>query len=99
MAERKIIWTNKANFERIEILNYWINRNKSKTYSIKLNRLFIEYLKLVAKSPDIGKPTDIENTRVIIIRDYLLFYEEVDNKIIVLTLWDSRRNPENIKLK
>ena len=47
MAKRKINWTEKANFERKEILDYWIRRNKSKNYSIKLNKLFIETLKQV----------------------------------------------------
>ncbi len=42
MAKRTIKWTEKANFERKEILKYWINRNESKTYSIKLNKLFVE---------------------------------------------------------
>lgn len=33
MAKRKIIWTKSAKLERNEILKYWINRTKSKTYS------------------------------------------------------------------
>ena len=75
MAARKINWTKEANFERKEILTYWINRNKSKTYSIKLNKLFRNTLKQIADNPKIGRKTNFENVRVKIVRDYLLFYE------------------------
>ena len=75
MATRTITWTIKANSERKDILEYWIYRNKSKTYSVKLNKLFIGAIKQVAKNPTIGRKTNFENVRVIIVRDYLLFYE------------------------
>ncbi|WP_447951045.1 hypothetical protein [Chryseobacterium koreense] len=55
MAQRKINWTEKANFERKEILEYWISRNKSKSYSLKLNKLFIEAMKQVAEFPRTGE--------------------------------------------
>ena len=42
---RTIIWTEKAKKELIEILKYWNNRNKSKSFSIKLNNLIEEQLK------------------------------------------------------
>ncbi|HMR17929.1 MAG TPA: type II toxin-antitoxin system RelE/ParE family toxin [Sphingobacterium sp.] len=99
MARRKIIWTQKANFERQKILDYWINRNKSKLFSIKLNSLIIEDLRLIAESPYIGRKTEIENIRVKVIRDYLLFYEILGKEIVVLTLWDGRRDPQKLSLK
>jgi toxin YoeB len=95
MAKRKITWTKKANSERKEILEYWIDRNKSKTFSIKLNRLIIENLRLIMSKPEIGKKTELENVRIRIIRDYLLIYEMKENEIIVLSIWDGRRNPKN----
>ncbi len=55
MAPRKINWTNKANLERQDILEYWINRNKSKIFSIKLNKLFVDGTKQIAKNPLIGR--------------------------------------------
>lgn len=78
MAGRKVIWTKKATVERREILEYWISRNKSKSYSIKLNDLFVTAVSRLAVYPAVGRKTDIENVRVQIIRDYLLFYEYDD---------------------
>ena len=36
-ADDKVLSEAQANFERKEILEYWINRNKSKAFSFKLN--------------------------------------------------------------
>lgn len=91
MAKRKVIWTLKANIERKEILEYWILRNKSKTFSVKLNKLIVETIKLLAEHPTIGRKTDIKDVRVKIVRDYLIFYEFSKFELIILSIWDGRR--------
>jgi len=100
MAKRKIIWTEKTNFERKEILEYWINRNKSKTYSIKLNKLFVETIKRVAEFPEIGRKTDFdENVRLKIVRDYLVFYEYDESQIKILAVWGGNRDESKLRIK
>ena len=37
----QIVWTEKANKERQHILQFWIEHNKSKIVSLKLNKLII----------------------------------------------------------
>ena len=96
---KKIIWTEKATIERKEILEYWVERNKSKTFSLKLNRLFVETLRLLADFPNIGRKTDLENVRVKIVKDYLLFYEIKNSELIVLSIWDLRRDENKLKIK
>ncbi|WP_312825340.1 type II toxin-antitoxin system RelE/ParE family toxin [Epilithonimonas sp.] len=99
MAKRKINWTEKANLERKEILQYWINRNKSKRYSIKLNKLFVETIKKTAENPMIGRKTDFnENIRVKIVRDYLLFYKFDDQQLKVLSIWDGNRDDNKLEV-
>jgi plasmid stabilization system protein ParE len=71
MAKR-IIWSNRAQQDRKEILAYWIDRNKSKTYSLKLNQLFIQAVNLLSEHPLIGEKTEIENIRIKIVRDYYI---------------------------
>jgi len=93
MANRKIVWTHKANLERKAILEYWIDRNKSKNYSIKLNQLFIDAIKKIALLPTIGKITDYDhNVRLKIVRNYLIFYEYNSTQIIILSIWDTNRS-------
>jgi toxin YoeB len=66
---KKIIWTLKAQQERKEILHYWRIRNQSNSYSKKLNELFKQSILLVSTHPNIGRPTDIEDVRVKLVRD------------------------------
>lgn len=94
---KQIIWSHRAQTDRKEILKYWINRNKSNNYSKKLNGLFKEAIKLIADYPEIGKPTDDKNARIKIVRDYLIIYEINNEQIFILTIWDSRQNPERLK--
>ncbi len=94
---KKIVWSEKAHRDRISILQFWIEHNKSKNFSKKLNILFREAVKLVAKFPKTGKKTDLENIRAKFVRDYLIFYEETQRTINVLSIADGRQNPETIE--
>ncbi len=92
MAKRKIIWTKTAHLERKEILEYWILRNQSKRFSVKLNQLIIETLDCLCENPTIGRKTNFENVRIKLIRDYLLLYEFNESEFIILSIWDARRD-------
>lgn len=98
MASRKITWTDKANTERKEILEYWIERNQSKAFSIKLNRLIVSCVRLLSEYPMIGRKTDISRVRVKIVKNYLIFYEFSETELIILSIWDGRRE-ENMPIK
>lgn len=50
---KEIRWSIRADRVRLEILEYWANRNKSTAYSKKLNRLFIDKIELLAEFPDL----------------------------------------------
>lgn len=94
---KQVIWSKRAQNDRKEILGYWAKRNKSKTYSRKLNALFKEAIKLIENHPEIGKPVHDDQSRIKIVRDYLLIYEIDKNLIVILTIWDSRQNPKKLK--
>lgn len=93
---KKIIWTSRAQRERKQILEFWIDNNHNNKYSLKLDSFIREAIQLIKRHPQIGRPTDIEGVRVKIIRDYLMFYEITDSNIYILTIWDNRQNPEDL---
>ena len=93
---KRIVWTKNAHSERKEILLYWKTHNQSSSYSRKLNELFKKAVMLISTHPKIGRKTDIENVRVKLVRDFLLFYEEREDEIIILSIWDNRRNPDEV---
>ena len=95
MAKR-IIWTIRAYEERISILKFWNTQNQSKFYSKKLNLLFIKTINLISERPNIGRLTKKTGIRVKLVKDYLIFYEGKDETIYILSVWDGRRNPEDV---
>jgi plasmid stabilization system protein ParE len=90
---KQIIWSKLAHRDRRYILQYWIDRNKSIKYSIRLNQIFIDTADLLSKHPKIGKKTEYPDIRIKIIKDYFLTYRETDATIEILTIWDSRQDP------
>ena len=97
MAKR-IIWSKRAQNDRKQIFQFWIEHNKSKSYSLKLNHLFKEAVKLLAVHPTIGIQSNYEDVRTKLVRDYRIFYEVKGDSIHILTIWDCNRDLTNIKL-
>lgn len=93
---KQVIWSNRAQEDRRNILSYRLKRNGSNTYSKKLDYLFKEAIRLVKIFPQIGKPTDKENIRVKIVKSYLIVYEDTAATIYILAIWDSRQDPERL---
>lgn len=98
MATRKIIWSPLSKIRLYEILDFFNQRNKSNTYSQKLYRTFREELSILKLQPEIGVKTNFDNTRGLIVGDYVLFYEIEEKQINVLTVLDSRQNPKDLKI-
>lgn len=95
---REVIWSGRAVQEKIEILEYWKNRNKSNLYSVKLDQYFQEGIQLLTINPELGKPTNESFVRIKIVLDYLIYYRIKSDSIEILSIWDSRRNPQKFKL-
>ena len=99
MAKRKVVWSHRARIRLLMIIEFYTERNKSKTYSKKLYTNFNKELSLLLKQPDIGVKTELEAVRGLIVDEFILFYEVKTKMIIVHTLWDSRQNPSDLRIK
>ena len=64
MAKRNVVWTRTADLQFVGMLEYWVKRNKSNTYSKKLVRLVFERTKQIAENPLIYKKTDFKDVRI-----------------------------------
>jgi len=93
---RKIIWSIRAREDRKAIFGYLNLRNGSSLYSKKLNHIFNETISFLSEHPQIGRRTVLENVHVKVIRDYLIIYEITETEIIIHTIWDGRRNPDDL---
>jgi len=94
---KKIVWSAKAQINRKEILEYWLERNRSNMYSIQLDQLFREAVQIISQYPAIGRPTEFENVRGKLVRDYYIFYQVQEDELHILSIWDSRQNPDELR--
>jgi len=99
MAKRKIIWSPRAKLDLIEILDFYFQRNGTKTFSKKLNSTILKSVKLLEKHAEIGINSDILNIRNLIEGDFSIFYEVKSETVEIITIWDNRKNPENLEIK
>lgn len=93
---KQIVWTKTAQDARRAILEFWIGYNKSKTYSRKLSKQFRARVKYLANNNYLGKPTDFKDVRVTFVSHFSLFYKVTPTEIIIVGLWDNRRNPDDL---
>jgi plasmid stabilization system protein ParE len=94
--KRKVIWTETAKDEFKQTCIYWNKRNGSFAYANRLRKLLKSTLEKIALFPKSGVPSNFEAVRFVVIRDYLLFYHEANDNIIVLSFWDGRQDPQKL---
>lgn len=96
MAKR-IVWSLQATEQKNEILSYWYHRNKSLEYPRKLNNLLVSAVNCIAEFSYPRILTDIDGVFVKIVRNYKIFYQEDLYCIYIISIWDTRQDPENLK--
>ncbi len=98
MVQRKIIWSVEARLDLFDILDFYIKRNGSAVYSKKLNLRFQKSVQLISKNPFIGSQTDFDLVLTLINDEYQIVYEILDQFILIILIWDCRRNPEDKRI-
>jgi len=96
MAQIKIYWTQIAINQRDYIFEYWNNRNKSNSYSKKLNYKIKERTELLKNNTELGKKTDFKDTRTISMGHYRILYKKILFQIIITGFWDNRQDPKKL---
>jgi len=44
----------------------------------------------------LGKPTDFKDVRVSLVSHFSIFYKVLEKEIIIVGMWDNRRNPDDL---
>jgi len=95
MVRYKIEWSVEARLDLLDILGFYIERNRSTAYSNKLNTKIVRSIKVIGQNPLIGIKTEIDSVRALITGDYQIIYEIYDKLIVIVMIWDCRRDPED----
>lgn len=93
---QEINWHPEAEAEYLEILNFWIEHNQSANYSLKIINEVENAEELLKLNPEIGakvKRSEILR-RLLILRNFSLFYIFQNNSVTIISFKDNRENPE-----
>jgi plasmid stabilization system protein ParE len=93
MVRVKIEWTIEARLDLLDIIEFYLQRNGNSIYSKKLNTRINESVKLLAKNPFLGRLTEDPAIRALITGDYQIIYEVFDKLVLIVMIWDCRRDP------
>ena len=98
MAERRIEWSAEARNDLFRILKFYRNRNESNKYSIKLNNKISNTLLTLSNNPNMGLNTRFKAVKTFNTGDYQIIYEIYEQLILVILIWDCRRNPNDKRI-
>ena len=93
MAEQAVRWSARAENEYLKTLEFYQDRNKSISYSREITKWVNSAIQQIARFPYIGRLSDDNKRRVLVVRQFLLFYEVRNEVIYIVSFWDNRRDP------
>ncbi len=96
MAQR-ITWSKEAQEDFLATLAFYAERNGSKEYSEKLAGEIQEAVERLKDYPELGRPVRDESVRVIRKGNYQIYYELRQDELVILVVWNVRRNPEELQ--
>jgi plasmid stabilization system protein ParE len=96
MAKRNVVWTRTADLQFVGILEYWVKRNKSNSYSKKLVELVAEEAEQISKTPFVYKLGDFKDTRVASLGNFSIYFKVAKTQIIISAFWDNRQDPKKL---
>lgn len=96
MAKRDVIWTKTADLQFVGVLEYWVNRTKSISFSKKLISLVERKTKQISRTPYIYPESGFKDHRIANVKDFCIFYKVTETEIIITAFWDNRQDPEKL---
>lgn len=96
MARKEIIWSVTAENQLAHVLEFWVEHNQSKSYSIKLLDIVYKAVQLIQTYPKANEKLGDFDARTYVLGNYSLIYQERETVILLLAFWDNRQDPDKL---
>ena len=96
MVKLNVFWTKTAIRQRNVTFEYWNKRNRSNSYSKRLNSSIKARIKLLIINPEMGKITELTDTRAVSLGHYSILYKKKNSNLYITGFWDNRQNPKKL---
>ncbi len=94
---KKVTFTEKAEKERLSILEYYFEVTGNKTIPAKIYKQFNRVINNIQIFPESGRKLK-NNNRGIIKSHYKIVYKIEEESMIILHICDTRQNPKSLPL-
>ena len=94
---KKVVFTERAEKERLSILEYYLEATGSISIPAKIYQQFNRVIDNIQQFPESGKKLK-NNNRGIIRSHYKIVYKIEIESLIILHIWDTRQNPKKLPL-
>lgn len=94
---KKVVFTERAEKERLSILEYYLEATGSTSIPVKIYQQFNRVIDNIRQFPESGKKLK-NNNRGIIQSHYKIVYKIEIESLIILHIWDTRQNPKKLPL-
>jgi len=95
----EVKWTLEAETLYYETLEYWVNRNQSNTYVLKIINEVERKEKLLSENPFIGAViigAKDKVRRVLVLENFSLHYRIQKNTIEIVSFWANKKDSSNL---
>lgn len=97
-----VIWTPEAEIQLHNILTFGIENNGSQRYSQKITNEVKKITTILSFNPFFGQEYELISfsskiRRAIVLDNFSMLYQVTD-KVEILTFWDNRQDPNDLKL-
>lgn len=92
------IVTKKRHISNTQKISFYLNKNWNKKVAEEFVQLVKEKIILLSEQPNLGKATAIKNVKSVLVGKGFqnrLYYRIEKDKLIILNIIDTRRNPKN----
>jgi toxin YoeB len=96
---KNVIWSEPATETFHCTLLYYIRITGNNAFATRLVRKIEQTVARIADFPLMGTVTDYANVRAFSEGHNKIIYEIRENEIVILMIWDTRQNPDDLQLE
>jgi plasmid stabilization system protein ParE len=93
---KQVVWSERARKDLVSIKKFFDERNGNTNYSNKLLRQIRDETLLLKDYPSASIATEYKEFRGLIVSNYIVFHVHRPQGIIIVGVWDTRRNPKHL---
>lgn len=96
VTKQKVIWADTAEKDYLDTLDFWYEHNQSLEYPEKIIKEVEKITEMLPNTPYMGVWVKENLRKIVLLKNFIIFYEVSESRIEIVHFFDGRDNPEKI---